>query len=47
MTNYYFEVYEKDTGEVLAKLPLTIPIAATIDGYQRAGVNVGWTWIDE
>jgi hypothetical protein len=43
----FFEVYEKDSDTVLAKLPLTIPIGATIEGYEKAGINVGWRWPNE
>lgn len=37
-------VYEKETGRNLAVLPLTIPIGATVEGFKRAGFEVGWAW---
>jgi hypothetical protein len=43
----FFEVFERENGTVLAKLPLTIPIGATIEGYEKAGISVGWTWSNE
>ena len=46
MSNF-FQVYERESGTVLAKLPLTIPIGATIEGYEKAGISVGWTWCNE
>lgn len=42
-----FKVYSKETGETLAVLPLTIPIGATIEGFERAGISVGWAWATE
>jgi hypothetical protein len=42
-----FTIYEKETGKSLAKLPLTIPIGATVEGFEKAGHNVGWTWTEE
>jgi hypothetical protein len=39
-----FIVFNKKTGERLATLPLTIPIGSTIEGYQKAGYEVTWTW---
>ena len=42
-----FTIYEKGTGRNLATLPLTIPIGVTVEGFQRAGYNVGWTWAEE
>jgi hypothetical protein len=39
-----FTIYEKETGRGLATLPLTIPIGATVEGFERAGYEVGWTW---
>jgi hypothetical protein len=41
-----FIIYEKDTGKNLATLPLTIPIGATVEGFERAGYKVGWTWTE-
>jgi hypothetical protein len=37
----------KDTGRNLATLPLTIPIGATVEGFEKAGYKVGWTWTKE
>ncbi len=39
-----FIVYEKYTGERLITLPLTFPVGEIIEGYERAGYEVGWTW---
>jgi hypothetical protein len=41
-----FIVFDKATGERLATLPLTIPIGSTIEGYEKAGHEVGWTWTE-
>ena len=42
-----FTIYEKETGRELATLPLTIPIGATVEGFEKAGYVVGWTWTEE
>lgn len=39
-----FTIYEKETGKGLATLPLTLPIGATLEGFKKAGYEVGWTW---
>ena len=39
-----FTIYSKETGLTLATLPLTIPIGSTVEGYEKAGISVGWTW---
>jgi hypothetical protein len=39
-----FTIYNLATGEKLASLPLTVPIGATIEAYQKAGLEVSWTW---
>jgi hypothetical protein len=39
-----FVIYDKDTEGTLATLPLTIPIGATVEGFTKAGLNVGWKW---
>ena len=39
-----FTIYEKETGRGLATLPLTFPVGEIIEGYERAGYEVGWTW---
>jgi hypothetical protein len=44
MTTTGFSVLDKTTGKKLATLPLTIPIGSTVEGFQRAGYEVTWTW---
>lgn len=44
--NNAFAIIDKDTGNTLATLPLTIAIGATVEGYERAGMNVKWTWAE-
>lgn len=39
-----FTIINKMTGETLATLPTTIPIGSTVDGFERAGYEVTWTW---
>ena len=39
-----FTIFNKATGQKLATLPLTIPIGATVEAYQKAGHNVSWGW---
>lgn len=39
-----FIIYEKETEKILATLPLTLPIGATVEGFERAGYQVGWRW---
>ena len=39
-----FTIFNKETGQKLATLPLTIPIGATVDAYERDGHSVGWGW---
>ena len=39
-----FVITDKDTGQKLATLPLTIGIGATVEGYKEAGYNVSWGW---
>lgn len=39
-----FSIIEKDSGSVLATLPLTVPIGATMDAYEQAGFDVKWSW---
>jgi len=39
-----FTIYEKETGQVFATLPLTIPIGSTVEAYEKAGHNVNWSW---
>ena len=39
-----FTIFNKATGQKLATLPLTIPIGATVEAYERAGHSVSWGW---
>ena len=39
-----FNIFNKETGQKLATLPLTIPIGATVEAYERAGHIVSWGW---
>jgi len=39
-----FTIFNKETGQKLATLPLTIPIGATVEAYERDGHSVGWGW---
>ena len=39
-----FIIFNKETGEKLATLPLTIPIGSTVEAYEKAGHNVTWGW---
>ena len=41
-----FNIYNKETGQKLATLPLTIPIGATVEAYERAGHSVRWGWTE-
>ncbi len=42
-----FIIFNKQTGQKLATLPLTIPIGATVEAYERAGHSVSWGWDEE
>ena len=42
-----FTVLDKKTGDKLATLPLTIPIGVAVEGFQKAGYEVSWTWEEE
>jgi len=42
-----FTIYNKETGQELATLPLTIPIGTTVEAYKRAGYNITWGWKEE
>ena len=47
MPNVYgFIIFNKETGEKLATLPLTIPIGSTVEAYEKAGHNVTWGWVE-
>jgi hypothetical protein len=39
-----FTIFDKETGQKLATLPLTIPIGATVEAYERDGYSVSWGW---
>jgi len=39
-----FTIFNKQTGQKLATLPLTIPIGATVEAYERDGHSVSWGW---
>jgi hypothetical protein len=42
-----FTIIEEGTDQVLATLPTTIPIGSTVEGFERAGYKVRWTWTKE
>jgi hypothetical protein len=44
MSQSAFIIYDKNTQATLATLPLTIPIGSTVEGFAKAGLNVGWKW---
>ena len=39
-----FIIYNQETGQKMATLPLTIPIGSTVEAYQKAGHKVTWGW---
>lgn len=39
-----FNIYNSETGQKLATLPLTIPIGSTVEAYEKAGYSVRWGW---
>jgi hypothetical protein len=39
-----FTIFNSKTGQKLATLPLTIPIGATVEAYERDGQSVRWGW---
>ena len=39
-----FSIYDQETGKKFATLPLTIPIGATVEAYEKAGHKVRWGW---
>lgn len=39
-----FNIYDSETGQKLATLPLTIPIGSTVEAYKKAGHKVRWGW---
>ena len=42
-----FAIIDTDTEVQLAVLPLTLPIGSTVEGFERAGYSVKWTWTYE
>jgi len=42
-----FIIFNKETGKEMARLPLTIPIGATVEAYEKAGHKVSWGWHEE
>lgn len=42
-----FTIFNKKTGQELATLPLTIPIGATVEAYEKAGHDISWGWKEE
>lgn len=42
-----FIIFNQETGQKLATLPLTIPIGATVEAYEKAGHKVSWGWLEE
>jgi hypothetical protein len=47
MATTHFAIIDNGSNATLAKLPLTIPINPTVDGFEQAGYDVRWTWADE
>lgn len=41
-----FVVFDQETGERLATLPLGVPIGSTLDAYENAGYFVTWSWTE-
>ena len=39
-----FIIFNQETGQKMATLPLTIPIGSTVEAYEKAGHKVGWAW---
>ncbi len=39
-----FIIRDTETGEQLARLPLTLPIGQTVEAYEQAGYKVAWEW---
>ena len=39
-----FIIFNRETGQKMATLPLTIPIGSTVEAYEKAGHNVTWGW---
>jgi len=41
-----FIIFNQETGQKMATLPLTIPIGATVEAYEKAGHSVTWGWTE-
>ena len=41
-----FVIFNKETGQKLATLPLTVPIGSTVEAYEKAGHSVAWGWTE-
>ena len=41
-----FIIYNKETGQRLATLPLAISIGATVEAYEKEGHKVSWSWLE-
>lgn len=42
----HFVIIDRNTGDLLAKLPLTFPIAETVERFIEAGYSdIHWTWL--
>jgi hypothetical protein len=39
-----YKITDKATGAPLAKLPLTVPIAAMLEAFEAEGYEVEWSW---
>jgi hypothetical protein len=39
-----FIIFNQETGQKMATLPLTIPIGSTVEAYKKAGHKVAWGW---
>ena len=44
MSYQTFQIIDQNTNEVLATLPMTIPIGSTEEAFERAGYSVTWRW---
>ena len=42
-----FRVIDQETGDVLVTLPLTFPIGASVENFEKAGYTVSWEWAHE
>ena len=39
-----FIIFNQETGQKMATLPLTIPIGSTVEAYEKACHKVSWGW---